>query len=142
MDTVEFTPKGNSDGWLIALENLREVPFEVRRVYYIFGTSPNFIRGRHAHRRLNQLAVCVAGSCRFVLDDGHERREYLLDRNTLGLKIGSMVWREMSEFTADCVLLVLADPLYDPTDYISDYRRFLREVEERNHGANVSSETL
>ena len=131
MDTIELIPKGDHHGWLIALENLKEVPFEIRRVYYIYGTVPDFRRGKHAHRNLQQLAICVAGSCRFVLDDGTERREYLLNRNTLGLKIDSMVWREMYDFTPDCVLLVLADSLYDPTDYIHDYDLFHREIESR-----------
>lgn len=123
---IEFTSKGDERGWLVALENLKDVPFEIRRVYYIYGTKGNFRRGKHAHRNLTQLAVCVAGSCRFLLDDGKERREYLLNRNTLGLRIGSMVWREMYDFSPDCVLLVLANQLYDDGDYIRDYQEFLK----------------
>lgn len=125
MDTVELIPKGDERGMLIALENLKEVPFEIRRVYYIYGTKSDFRRGKHAHRNLQQLAVCVAGSCRFVLDDGRERKEYLLNRNTLGLKIGPMVWREMYDFTPDCVLLVLASQPYDESDYVRSYGEFL-----------------
>jgi hypothetical protein len=128
MDLIEFSAKGDTRGWLVALEALKEVPFEIRRVYYIFSTQPDFRRGKHAHRALNQLAVCVAGSCRFVIDDGLERREFLLDRNTLGLKIGPMVWREMYDFTLDCVLLVLADRPYNRDDYIFDYAEFTKLV--------------
>ncbi len=126
METIELTPRGDERGWLIALENLKEVPFEVKRIYYIYGTRSDFRRGKHAHRNLTQLAVCVSGSCRFLLDDSRTRREYLLDRNSLGLNIGPMVWREMYDFTPDCVLLVLANELYDESDYIRDYEEFLK----------------
>lgn len=132
MDTIEFIPKGDERGSLIALENLKEVPFEIRRIYYIFGTQPDFRRGKHAHRHLEQLAICVTGSCRFLLDDGTQRRNYLLDRNSLGLRIGPMVWREMYDFTPDCVLLVLASQLYDTEDYIRDYQEFLTLVKKRS----------
>jgi dTDP-4-dehydrorhamnose 3,5-epimerase-like enzyme len=138
MDTIEFAPKGDDRGWLIALESLREVPFEIRRVYYIYGTQPDFHRGKHAHRNLQQLAICVAGSCRFLLDDGRVRREYHLNRNTLGLLVGSMIWREMYEFTPDCVLLVLADRVYDPQDYIHDYDEFLRVAKGGSASAKLS----
>ena len=124
MNLLEFAPKGDGRGWLIALENLKEVPFEIKRVYYIYGTQGDFRRGKHAHRNLTQLAICVAGSCKFVLDDGRERKEYLLNRNTIGLKIGPMVWREMYDFTPDCVLLVLASAAYDVSDYIRSYSEF------------------
>jgi len=129
MDTVEFDPKGDERGWLIALENLKEVPFEIRRVYYIFGTKSDFRRGKHAHRDLTQLAVCVAGSCRFMLDDGKVRREYHLNRNSLGLVIGPMVWREMYDFSQDCVLLVLASKSYIESDYMRDRTEFDKLVQ-------------
>jgi dTDP-4-dehydrorhamnose 3,5-epimerase-like enzyme len=132
-DLVKLTPRGDDRGWLIALENHKEVPFEIKRVYYIYGTDPNFRRGLHAHRNLHQLVVCVAGSCRFVLDDGCERTEYLLNRNTVGLTMGPMIWREMYDFSPDCILLVLADSLYDPSDYIHNYDQFLLQVRARRH---------
>lgn len=129
MDLIEFAPKGDERGWLIALENLKEVPFEIRRVYYIYGTQPTVVRGNHAHRDLDQLAICVSGSCRFRLDDGNGRKcEVRLDSPSKGLLIRSMVWREMDEFSSDCVLLVLASKLYDEADYIRDFDDFLEVV--------------
>jgi dTDP-4-dehydrorhamnose 3,5-epimerase-like enzyme len=124
MSLIEFTPKGDSRGWLIALENLKEVPFEIKRVYYIYGTELGVRRGMHAHRDLQQVAICVCGACTFLLDDGRDRRSIRLDRPDRGLHIRSMVWREMESFTPDCVLLVLANRLYDENDYIRAYDQF------------------
>jgi hypothetical protein len=75
------------------------------------------------------MAVCMAGSCRFVLDDGRTRVEYLLDRNSVGLTMGPMIWREMYDFSPDCVLLVLASRAYDESDYIRDYQAFLEMID-------------
>jgi dTDP-4-dehydrorhamnose 3,5-epimerase-like enzyme len=119
---------GDERGSLIALEGGRDVPFEVARVYYIFGTGPGIARGFHAHRDLRQLAICVSGSCVITLDDGHRRGEVSLDRPDLAIEIGSMVWREMRDFSEDAVLLVLASAHYDSTDYIHSYEQFVAEV--------------
>jgi hypothetical protein len=86
-------------------------------------------RGFHAHRKLEQLAIAVSGSCTFVLDDGSVREEVRLDSADECLRIGAMVWREMRDFSADCVLLLLASELFDDGDYIRDYDEFVRHVE-------------
>lgn len=121
---IDLEVKGDERGHLIALEALRNVPFAIRRAYLIYGTKAGVARGFHAHRRLNQLAVCVVGSCRMLLDDGRERREVVLGRPDLGLIIGPMVWHEMHDFSPDCVLLVLADDYYDEADYIRSIDEF------------------
>lgn len=125
---VEFPPLGDDRGSLVVLEALKTVPFDIKRVYYIFGTKAGVARGFHAHKNLKQVAVCVTGSCRMILDNGQERKEILLDSPTRGLLIEDLVWREMHDFSPDCVLLVLASEHYDETDYIRDYDGFLREV--------------
>lgn len=124
--TVSFNPLGDERGSLVALEAHKTVPFDIKRVYYIFYTGEGVSRGFHAHRNLKQLAVCVTGSCRFILDDGRSREEIVLDSSTTGLLIEEMVWREMHDFSSDCVLMVLANEYYDESDYIRDYREFLR----------------
>jgi dTDP-4-dehydrorhamnose 3,5-epimerase-like enzyme len=124
MHLIEFAPKGDDHGWLIALENLQEIPFEIKRVYYIYGTQPGTRRGKHAHRALRQLAVCLKGSCRFYMNDGRDQHEFLLNRNDRGLLIEPMVWHEMDEFSDDCILLVLASGAYDESDYIRVYSEF------------------
>jgi dTDP-4-dehydrorhamnose 3,5-epimerase len=124
----DLVVRGDARGSLIALEGGGEVPFDVQRVYYIFGTKPGVERGFHAHANLTQWAVCVAGSCTMRVDDGTTRADVRLDRPDLALEIGSMIWREMHDFSLDAVLLVLASAHYDPTDYIHDYHQFLAKV--------------
>ncbi len=129
IETINFKPLGDRRGHLVSLEHtLGAVPFEIKRVYYLFDTKPGVIRGLHAHKSLQQIAICVKGSCRFVLDDGFQRQEILLDSSTKGIYIQSMIWREMHDFSDDCVLLVLASEIYDEEDYIRDYQMFLNII--------------
>lgn len=128
IERVQLQQHGDHGGMLVALEEQRNVPFVIRRVYYIFATKNDVRRGRHAHRYLHQLAVAVRGSVTFLLDDGSGPVEVVLDNPAHGLMLGRMVWRELHDFSEDCVLMVLADHLYDPDDYITDYADFLREV--------------
>ncbi len=127
--TVSFKPLGDERGSLVALEGNKSIPFDIKRVYYIFGTKEGVARGFHAHKNLKQVAVCLTGSCRFVLDDGSRKEEVVLDSPITGLIIEGMVWREMYDFTPDCVLMILADQHYDEYDYIRDYQQFLNMVE-------------
>ena len=124
---INFPPLGDSRGSLVALEGNKTIPFDIKRVYYIFDTEPGVARGFHAHKQLQQVAVCVTGKCRMILDDGNAREEAWLNSPTKGLVIKDMVWREMYDFSDDCVLLVLASEHYDEADYIRDYQEFLKE---------------
>jgi len=126
IQTIYFSPLGDERGSLVALEANKTVPFDVKRVYYIFGTKPGVSRGFHAHRALQQVAVCVAGKCRMILDDGARHNEVWLDSPTKGLLIGDLVWHEMHDFSSDCVLLVLASEHYNEADYIRSYDEFKR----------------
>ena len=121
---INFKSLGDERGSLIAIEAGKSVPFEVRRVYYIFSAKEGAERGFHAHKNLNQVAVAVTGSCEMVLDDGECETSVLLDSAQKGVLIGPGVWRVMRNFSSDCVLLVLADQHYDEADYIRDYEEF------------------
>ena len=121
---INFNEITDGRGSLVALEQNRNIPFDIKRVYYIYGTPENVRRGFHAHKELEQVAVCVRGACSFLLDNGNEKVEYRLDSPNSGLYISSMIWREMFEFTEDCVLMVLASDLYDEDDYVRDYKQF------------------
>jgi dTDP-4-dehydrorhamnose 3,5-epimerase-like enzyme len=121
---VDFPLLGDDRGSLIALEQNKEIPFDIKRVYYIFGTKESVQRGFHAHKKLKQIAVCVAGQCKMILDDGVNRIEATLDSPEKGLLIVESVWHEMYDFSPDCVLLVLASDYYDESDYIRDYVEF------------------
>lgn len=124
---IDLPSLGDQRGGLVAIESNQSIPFEIRRLYYIFNTTDQS-RGYHAHIDLKQIAVCVKGSCRFILDNGHTREEVTLNSPTQGLYIDALTWREMHDFSEDCVLLVLASQHYDESDYIRDYQEFLKEV--------------
>lgn len=130
LNLIEFKSLGDDRGSLISLESNQNIPFEIKRVYYIFGTKQGVARGFHAHKNLQQVAVCVKGSCWFVIDDGKKKEEVILNNPNQGLYIDSMKWREMYDFSEDCVLMVLASEYYDEADYIRDYDVFLSEVGE------------
>ena len=125
---VNFPPLGDDRGSLVALEANKTVPFDIKRVYYIFGTQKDVSRGFHAHINLKQVAVCVTGKCRMIVDDGKQRAETWLDSPTKGLFINDLVWREMHDFSDDCLLLVLASEHYDEADYIRNYDKFIETV--------------
>jgi dTDP-4-dehydrorhamnose 3,5-epimerase-like enzyme len=126
---LDFKTLGDERGSLIALEENYNTPFEIKRVYYIFDTKEGVRRGYHAHRNLKQIAIAVSGNCTFVLDNGFERKEVILDNPNKGLLIEGLIWREMYNFSKDCVLMVIASEYYDESDYIREYNKFIDEVE-------------
>lgn len=127
-EMIELQIKGDDRGSLIAIEQNKDINFDIKRVYYIYGTKKGVRRGFHAHKQLTQLLVAVSGSCKVLLDNGKEKKEIFLDDPTKGLVINSLVWREMFDFSDGCVLMVIADQMYDESDYIRDYSEFLNEV--------------
>ena len=127
-EIYNFGIKGDERGSLIAIEQGHNAPFEIKRVYYIFDTKDGVERGFHAHINLKQICIAVKGSCTFVLDDGKKREEIKLTNPNQGLFIEGLIWREMKNFSPDCVLLVIASEHYDESDYIRDYDKFLKEV--------------
>jgi dTDP-4-dehydrorhamnose 3,5-epimerase-like enzyme len=124
--TYAFKVRGDDRGSLIAVEEQRDIPFPLRRIYYIFGTQPGVTRGLHAHRQLQQVMICLHGNCKLQLDDGRDQAIVAMESNTRGVLIDKMVWHQMYDFSSDCVLLVLADDYYDESDYIRDYQEFER----------------
>ncbi len=125
---VDIPQRGDFRGQLSVAELGGALPFPVRRVYWIHGTKPGVSRGFHAHMELRQLCVCVAGSVRLSLFDGRREESVILDSSTRGLLIGTSLWREMHDFSPDCVLMVFADAEYDEADYIRDRDQFIRHV--------------
>ena len=123
--TFDFEEHGDERGILISLEEQKNIPFDIRRCYFMYNTQPGVSRGFHAHKTLRQVLVCVRGQCKILLDDGKEKETVLLDRPNKGLYIASDIWRVMYDFSEDAVLMVLADQLYDESDYIRNYDAFL-----------------
>ena len=121
IEFISFQKHGDERGILVALEENRNVPFEIKRVYYMFGTKENVRRGYHAHKELRQLAITVSGSCKFLLDDGESKENVELSDPTRGLLIEPGIWHEMYDYSKDCILMVLASDVYDESDYIRSY---------------------
>lgn len=134
MDIIKykFQKHGDARGQLVALEEGKEIPFHVKRVYYMFDTVDKVRRGYHAHRHLEQILICVSGKCKIHLDNGQETAEVILDNPMEGLYIANNCWREMYDFSKDAVLMVLASELYDEKDYIRNYNEFLKYIKRDN----------
>ena len=120
----EFDQFSDSRSELIVIEGNASIPFEIKRIYYIYDAAENAKRGFHAHRISQQVAICLRGSCKLLLDNGREREEFLLASPNEGIHIAGMQWREITEFSNDCILLFLASSHYDENDYVYDYEEF------------------
>lgn len=132
-----FQPHGDNRGQLIALEEFRDIPFSIKRVYYMYDTAEGIVRGHHAHKSLEQILICIHGSCKIKLDNGKETKVVLLEKPYEGLYVANTMWREMYDFSPDAVLMVLASEIYDESDYIRDYEEFLKII---NTDENIKSE--
>lgn len=130
---IDFQKHGDERGMLIALEENEEIPFNIKRVYYMYDTLPNVRRGFHAHKKLRQILICVSGKCKIHLDDGKETVEINLDKPYEGLFIENAIWREMYDFSDNAVLMVLASELYDESDYIRNYEEFIEYIKEKRN---------
>ncbi len=119
-------PRGN----LSFIEGGRHIPFDIKRVYYIYDVPGGAERGGHAHRKVQQFMIAMSGSFDVVLDDGRHKHRFHLNRSYYGLYLSSMVWREMENFSSGSICMVLASEFYEEEDYYRDYNQFLRAVEE------------
>ena len=128
-----FQPHGDSRGQLVALEEFVDIPFRIKRVYYMYDTVAGVVRGRHAHKKLEQILVCIHGNCKIRLDNGKEKKVVHLEKPYEGLYVANNMWREMFDFSPDAVLMVLASELYDESDYIRDYDEFLKTTQDIKH---------
>ena len=126
-----FQPHGDERGQLVALEEYKDIPFEIKRVYYMYDTGKDVRRGYHAHKSLEQILVCIHGTCKILLDNGKEKKIVPLEKPYEGLYISNDMWREMYDFSPDAVLLVLASDFYKEDDYIRNYDEFIKFVSEK-----------
>jgi len=127
-DLLNFEIKGDERGLLIALEGQKNIPFDIKRVFYIYGSDSSIVRGKHANIKSKQILIAISGECKILLDNGKERTTILLDRPEVGLYVESNLWREMYDFSPNCVLMVLSDSYYDPAEYIREYDSFIKKV--------------
>lgn len=132
IELIPLQQHGDERGLLVALEEQHNIPFSIKRVYYLYDTLQGIRRGFHAHKKTRQLAIAVKGSCMFHFDDGQQTKEILLDNPAKGLMIEPEMWHEMYDFSQDCILMVLADDVYDESDYIRNYQEFIERIKNEN----------
>lgn len=125
---INFNIMGDERGSLIALEANRHIPFDIKRVFYIYGTQDGVPRGQHSHYKTKQFLISVTGSCKVTLDNGRTKEVFDLNQPHIGLFQDSLIWGSMHDFSSDCVLMVLADTYYDESDYIRDYNKYLEVI--------------
>jgi len=122
---IDLPKIGEPRGNLTFIEAHRHVPFDIKRVYYLYDVPGGAERGGHAHKELQQLIIAMSGSFDIVLDDGKQKKRYHLNRSYYGLYVCPMIWREMDNFSSGSVCLVLASNLYAESDYYRDYSQFV-----------------
>lgn len=127
VQVLEFMEKGDERGHLVIAEGMKDIPFDIKRVFYIYGTQKDVVRGQHANKRSEFVLVNVAGTSKVRVKDGRGNEDiYSLDRPNIGLYLPSMVWKDMFDFSRDSILLVLASEHYDESEYIRDYAEFIK----------------
>ena len=125
---LEFGDLGDERGKLVVVEGAQDIPFDIQRVFYIYGSDSEVVRGQHANRNSEFVLINVSGSSKVRVDNGFEEDIIELNRPRMGLYLPTMLWKDMYDFSADSVLLVLANTHYDGHEYIRDYDEFFKEV--------------
>ena len=127
---LEFPQRGDERGHLVIVEENQDIPFEIKRVFYIYGSDADVVRGQHANRESEFVLINVAGKSKIKVKDGEGNEAiYCLNRPHTGIYLPTMVWKDMYDFSADSVLLVLASTHYDPNEYIRNYEDFVKEIQ-------------
>ena len=125
---IDFEIHPDERGKLTSLSSSKEIPFEIKRLYYTWDMPKEAIRGGHAHRNLDEVVICLHGFCDFVLDDGKETLTIHLDRPNKGIYIPAHLWRDFRNFSSDCVVILIASDYFHPEDHIKDYNEFLELI--------------
>lgn len=125
---IEFKQIGDERGHLVVVEGITDIPFEIKRVFYIYGSDKDVIRGQHANRKTEFVLINVSGTSKVMIDDGVNKKIYNLDRPHIGIYMPTMVWKNMYDFSEDSVLLCLASEPYDKNEYIRNYDEFIKEI--------------
>ena len=130
---LEFAQRGDDRGHLVVVEGVQDIPFDIKRIFYIYGSEMGVVRGQHANRLTEFVLINVSGTSKVRVQDGKGDEEvFVLDRPHIGIYLPTMVWKDMYDFSPDSVLLVLASEHYDASEYIRDYTVYEREVNQ--HG--------
>lgn len=127
---IKFKQKGDDRGHLVIVEGMVDIPFDIKRIFYIYGSEMDVVRGNHANRKSEFVLINVSGQSKVKVDDGFETEIVELNEPHMGIYIPHMVWKEMYDFSKDSVLLVLSNLHYDPEEYIRNYELYLEEVKQ------------
>jgi dTDP-4-dehydrorhamnose 3,5-epimerase-like enzyme len=127
---IEFKMNGDTRGSLVAIEGENNLEYRISRIFYMFGMDQNAIRGKHANRKSRICFIAIKGTCKICVDNGIRRESFILNAPNKGLVCNPMTWKEMSDFSSDCVLAGICDTNYDAGEYISDYETFVKETKE------------
>lgn len=125
---LSWDERGDNRGKLVVVENIKDIPFEIKRIFYIYGMNEESVRGQHSNRRSEFVLINVAGSAKVRLHDGKKETVVELYKPNMGLYIPKFMWKDMYDFSPDCVMLALSNKMYDGSEYIRDFDEFLREV--------------
>ena len=125
---LEFDQKGDNRGHMVIVESLKDIPFELKRIFYIYGSDADVVRGQHANRNSEFVLINVSGTSKVKVDDGKKIEIIELSKPHTGVYLPKMLWKEMYDFSEDSVLLVLTNTYYDSKEYIRDYDEYLKEV--------------
>lgn len=126
---LDFVERGDERGNLVVIEGEnQDIPFDIKRVFYIYGSDPDVVRGQHANRRTQFVLINVSGQSKVRVDNGFESQVISLDKPRMGLFLDTMVWKDMYDFSPDSTLLVLCSEHYDGNEYIRDYDSYIKEV--------------
>lgn len=127
---LSFPDLGDERGNLVVVEGGIQIPFDIKRIFYIYGSDDTVVRGQHANRRSEFVLINVAGTSKVKVDDGKETRVIELNQPRMGVYLSKMLWKEMYDFSPDSVLLVLSNEHYDADEYVRDYEEYMRLLNE------------
>lgn len=125
---IEFSQKGDSRGYLVVAEGQKDIPFDIKRIFYIYGSDKTVVRGKHANRESEFVLINISGKSKVVVKDGSGNQKiFNLNRPHIGIYLPAMIWKEMYDFSEDSVLLALASTHYNPDEYIRNYNEYIRD---------------
>ncbi|WP_407535973.1 FdtA/QdtA family cupin domain-containing protein [Cetobacterium somerae] len=124
---LSFPQLGDNRGNLVVVEGMKNIPFEIKRMFYMYGIKNDVIRGQHANRKSEFVLINLAGSCKIKVDDGKNEEIIILDKAHEGIYLDRMVWKDMYDFSKDSILLVLSNQSYDSEEYVRDYIEFKKK---------------
>lgn len=125
---IEFQKCDDNRGKMSVIEGSKNIPFDIKRIFYTYDISDDVKRAEHANRKSEFIFICLSGSALVTVDYGNEKEQFVLNNPSIGLYIPKMLWKDISNYSKDCVMLILSNEYYDSSEYIKDYNEYLKEI--------------